>query len=37
MIDHLEVELDLLDGELAHIARASQAARRSWAAMGSVG
>ena len=37
MIDHLEVELDTLDAQLAGIARASQAAKRSSGARGSVG
>jgi hypothetical protein len=37
MIDHLDAELDLLDTELARIARPSQAARRSCAATGSGG
>ena len=37
MIDHLEVELDTLDAQLAGIARVQPAARRSSGAMGSAG
>jgi transposase len=37
LIDHLEVELDTFDAQLATIARPSQAAKRSSGAMGSAG
>ena len=37
LIDHLEVELDLLDGELARIARAQPGCKALRAAMGSDG